>query len=884
MHKSKVLLVAFLTGFSTVLFAQDFFAYYTKVEKGEIWEELSRTTEHPDIIVKVGEGQMVFWRGTSYLPYWQTENGIWKVDEMISRSGDGPAERPDATNSFSSVRIISSDEDQIVIHWRYLPQFDQGNPKKNVDHQTIVDEYFTVKPDGSVHRTIKQGSANVDEWLSDKNLIQQRLRLNSQGITLLGTESTSSAAEPSPVIWTATKQGPDNDPVLHLRFDEGEGNTTQEEISASEVVVEGQKAYWKQGVSGTCLAFDSYTSRIGIPGSSASITDEFSLEAWVAVGAYPFNWAPIVQQSEYGESGFYFGVGPSGKITLSLMTGSWNTLVTDYELPLRKWVHVVANFADGVASIYVDGQEIASKTFKGSFQAAKEDFIIGFNSHEQIPGDPVRPDCHECHTPVLFGFDGLIDEVKILDKALTPDEIYDSFLLLSPDQSVIKSPDLQPRELPRGPETGEFMAHYTNLKYYDTWDNLSRFGEHADVVVEFADMPTKFIFWRGMCYVPQVINAENQWYNNQFNESWDAGGSWGEPMSDKQSMRTHVRIIENTPARKVIHWRYAQVQINGTQQNYDDETGWGDWSDWYYFIYPDGVACKRMVHWSGDDPLDHEWQESIGVMGPGQTPENISDVYGETVYFDDLKITKSYNWRDESLDPDAMVPLVLEDDWEFRPLNIQVVNYNSDFKPFTIGDFKGGACYGDFDGRIAPYSNMVVYIHWPLGQLPTDGTRAFKPDRGSSNGYTHLMFKGSHRLGKNWAERVMLEGMSTKSSVELRPLAKSWLNAPKVKDLNGATGGEYDMAQRAYQFLLEEGSEGFDFSIDASDKNPIENLCFVVKNWESQQPVKVRLNDSSLTDKEMQQGTILDTDGSRTLIIYVRLSAQQSVNFTVSGS
>ncbi|MEM8895019.1 MAG: LamG domain-containing protein, partial [Bacteroidota bacterium] len=607
----KVLIACILlTATNVCLHAQDFYAYYTKVEKGESWEAIDRNTEHPDIIVKVAGGQIVFWRGTSFLPIWETADRSWTFEEVIERSGDGPEERPDATNSFSSVRLISSDENEIVVHWRYLPKFSAGNPKQEVDPLTFVDEYYFISSNGEVLRTIKQGNSKADDWLSDRNVKQQRVRLNAEGVNVLSSETVSPDFKPTPVIYTATKQGPDNDPVIHLRFDEGDENITRDDVSESELEVEGQRAYWKQGVSATCLAFDSYTSKISIPRTSASIIDEFSLEAWVALGAYPFNWAPIIQQTEYGKSGFYFGVGPAGKIMLSLQTGSWNSLVTDFELPLRKWVHVVASFSDGIASIYVDGEQVANETFKGALQPAGEDFVIGFNSHKQIPGDPVRPDCHECHTPVLFGFDGLIDEVKILDKGLTADEIYDSFLLLSPDQSVIKNPDLQPRVLPTGPKTGEFMAHYSSLNYYDTWDNLSRFGDHSDIVVEFDDHPSKFIFWRGMSYVPQVVNAENQWYNNQFNESWDAGGSWGEPMSDKQSLRSYVRIIENTAARKVIHWRYAQVQINGTQQNYDDEIGWGDWSDWYYFIYPDGVASKRMVHWSGDDPLDHEWQES----------------------------------------------------------------------------------------------------------------------------------------------------------------------------------------------------------------------------------------------------------------------------------
>ncbi len=862
--------------------AQEFYAYYTEINKGEVWEAMSRNTEHPDIVVKMGAGQLVFWRGKSYLPYWETKNGKWNVKEMIARSGDGPADRPDATNSFSFARVISSDDKEIVIHWRYLPHFKAGNPKKEVEHLNFVDEYYTIQPDGQVARSIKQGSDDVDVWLNDLNIINQTFRLTLEGIQEGETATPTTASNMhTPVQGNPLKEA-SLTPVMHLKFDEGVGDKTSESISGSKASIEGHKSYWKKGVSRTCLAFDGYVSKVELTGDLLADINEFTVEAWVALGAYPFNWAPIIQQTDHGNSGFYFGVGPSGKLTLRMKAQKWNEVSTEMELPLRKWTHVAASIEEGVIRIYIDGKEVANQLVEGPFQSSEENLLIGFNNHKQIPGDPVRSDCEECHLPVLFGFDGLIDEVKVYDDILSSDKIKSEYELFKPSSDFADNPDLEKRVLPVGPSTGEFTANYTSLKYYETWDNLSRFGDHADVVVEFEDLPTRFIFWRGMSYVPQVVNAENQWYNNQFNESWDPGGSWGEPMSDKQSLRSHVRIIENTPARKVIHWRYAQVQINGTQQNYDEQIGWGDWSDWYYYIYPDGVACKRMVHWSGDDPSGHEWQESIGVMGPGQTPDNISDVYGETVFFDDYGVTKSYNWSDSELDPVDNIPARLETDWEKRPLKIQVVNYRSDFKPFTIGDFRGGECYGDADGMTAPYSNMVVYTHWPLGQLPTDGTRAFKPDRGSSNGYTHLMFKGDHQKGKNWAERVMMEGMSNKSAMELRPLAKSWLDAPKVKGLIGASGGEYDKAQRAYLFALSDVSNKLDFSIAASPKSPIENLCFVVKNWNSKQLAVVQKDNLELSAKHVRQGIARDTDGSRNLVVYVNYKSEEQVSFSLS--
>ena len=64
------------------------------------------------------------------------------------------------------------------------------------------------------------------------------------------------------------------------------------------------------------------------------------------------------------------------------------------------------------------------------------------------------------------------------------------------------------RSLPVIHRSGKFEATYTNLKFYETWDNLWRFSEHPDVVVSFDQLPTKFVFWRGAGYIPMMVNEK----------------------------------------------------------------------------------------------------------------------------------------------------------------------------------------------------------------------------------------------------------------------------------------------------------------------------------------------------------------------------------------
>ena len=58
--------------------------------------------------------------------------------------------------------------------------------------------------------------------------------------------------------------------------------------------IAGHKSFWKTGVSGTALQFDGYNTVVSLPAAHApAITRGLTLEGWVAIGAYPWNWIPI---------------------------------------------------------------------------------------------------------------------------------------------------------------------------------------------------------------------------------------------------------------------------------------------------------------------------------------------------------------------------------------------------------------------------------------------------------------------------------------------------------------------------------------------------------------------------------------------------------------
>ena len=70
--------------------------------------------------------------------------------------------------------------------------------------------------------------------------------------------------------------------------------------------------------------------------------------------------------------------------------------------------------------------------------------------------------------------------------------------------------------------------------------------------------------------------------------------------------------------RVVVHWRYALSDNWYNISRVDSLSGWGEWVDEVYTVYPDGVAVRKATLHSSNPATSFEWHKSIHVMGPGQ--------------------------------------------------------------------------------------------------------------------------------------------------------------------------------------------------------------------------------------------------------------------------
>ena len=222
------------------------------------------------------------------------------------------------------------------------------------------------------------------------------------------------------------------------------------------------------GVAGGGLAFDGYTTCVVRKGRQAPrLGEAFTIEAWVALAALPWNWVPVVGQESSGLIGYSFGVGPLGEFGLKVsMRGAWAVCLSPVKLPLRKWSHIAATFrADEAIRLFLDGREVASLPVKGAAAyAGGADLLIGMNPDKRLPSHIVAGGAGTI--PAWFAFDGIMDEISLYGRALAPDEL----ARLHAAVPAPALPALSARLLPSGPKgPGRFGAYYTKLVYDDGW-------------------------------------------------------------------------------------------------------------------------------------------------------------------------------------------------------------------------------------------------------------------------------------------------------------------------------------------------------------------------------------------------------------------------------
>ncbi|MEM8893263.1 MAG: hypothetical protein AAGC88_01720, partial [Bacteroidota bacterium] len=326
-------------------------------------------------------------------------------------------------------------------------------------------------------------------------------------------------------------------------------------------------------------------------------------------------------------------------------------------------------------------------------------------------------------------------------------------------------------------------------------------------------------------------------------------------------------IVESNDARVVVQWRYALVDVLGTFAFEDPETGWGDWTNETFFIYPDMSAVRRDKLLSNAPHAAHEWQESMMVLAPGQRPEDLLEYEALTLANIEGE-SNTLSWEKETP--------------PFRPefpenKSAQLVNTKSEYKPFSAIRAQDIDYMDVYAGEIRrEVSVFPWWNHWPVAPRPTDGRYANFSDRAAHASLSHWVWN-EYESDDRSMTKIMLCGMTNGSIDDVVRMNQGWSDPAEIT-IDGGGSGVYRADEKAYH--INASGDKLSFTLQGNAKSPIVNPAFVVKNWGSDD-ADIKVNgEIKRPSKDLRVG-YKNTLESADMILWLRHDSNEELTIEI---
>ena len=269
------------------------------------------------------------------------------------------------------------------------------------DTQAIVDVQFRV--DG-----VNIGAADASAPYSvawDTTSVSN----GSHSLTAVARDTAGNTTTSAPRSVTVSNWTPPAGLVAAYTFEAGSGTIVADASGNGRTgTMSGGVSWASGGKFGQALSFNGTSGLVSIADAvSLDFTSNMTIEAWVWPTARS-NWDTVVMKS-FGSSGrayaLYAGDG-TGLPAATIRAGSSErSALGSSVMPLNTWSHVAMTFGGGSLRIYVNGVQVGGVAGNGNIRTSNDPVTIGGNS--------------------TWGrwFAGLIDEVRIYNRALSQSEI-----------------------------------------------------------------------------------------------------------------------------------------------------------------------------------------------------------------------------------------------------------------------------------------------------------------------------------------------------------------------------------------------------------------------------------------------------------------------------
>jgi glucose/arabinose dehydrogenase len=222
-----------------------------------------------------------------------------------------------------------------------------------------------------------------------------------------GPRTHDIVAPASPTAYTAVYKPEPSPPglVLGYGFEETSGTTATDVSPFKNNGTINGPVGTASGKFGRALSFDGVNDRIDVPdAASLDLTTGMTLEAWVDPTTNA-GWRTAILKERGSDLDYALYASNGSKPRTENYTGVENTAAGTSALPLNAWSHIAATYDGTNLRFYVNGLLVATKATGGAMPNTANPLHIGGNA--------------------VWGeyFSGLIDEVRIYNRALSASEI-----------------------------------------------------------------------------------------------------------------------------------------------------------------------------------------------------------------------------------------------------------------------------------------------------------------------------------------------------------------------------------------------------------------------------------------------------------------------------
>lgn len=210
-------------------------------------------------------------------------------------------------------------------------------------------------------------------------------------------------------VVTATTSNPTSPTglVAAYGFEEASGGTTTDASGNGNLGTITGATRITGGKYGKALSFDGTSNVVIVPGSSSlNVPTGMTQEAWIMPTASKTNWTAVLHRET--DAYYLHASSPAGAMRPAggaVFNGSEQYVAAPLAVPLNVWTHLATTYDGTILRIYINGSEVASRTLSGTVEANSKTLRIGGNTYSDQY------------------FAGLIDEVRVYNRALSASEI-----------------------------------------------------------------------------------------------------------------------------------------------------------------------------------------------------------------------------------------------------------------------------------------------------------------------------------------------------------------------------------------------------------------------------------------------------------------------------